>query len=76
MAEKHDSSGGCDPHLRDVGAVTTAQPQAGSTGSGESGRGAAGMTPEDREALEEIRALIDRALNFPIADFEVLVHTH
>jgi hypothetical protein len=34
------------------------------------------MTPKDREALEEIRALINRALDFPIADFEVLVHTH
>ena len=30
------------------------------------------MTPRDREALEDLRAVIDRALGFPIADFEAL----
>jgi len=33
------------------------------------------MTPRDREALEDIRAVIDRALGFPIADFEALERT-
>ena len=33
------------------------------------------MTPRDREALEDIRSVIDRALGFPIADFEALERT-
>ena len=33
------------------------------------------MTQRDREALEDIRAVIDRALGFPIADFEALERT-
>ena len=33
------------------------------------------MTPRDREALEDIRAVIDRALGFPITDFEALERT-
>ena len=33
------------------------------------------MTPRDREALEDIRAVIDCALGFPIADFEALART-
>ena len=33
------------------------------------------MTPRDREALQDIRAVIDCALGFPIADFEALART-
>ena len=33
------------------------------------------MTPRDREALEDIRSVIERALGFPIADFEALKST-
>ena len=33
------------------------------------------MTPRDREALEDIRSVIERALGFPIADFEALERT-
>jgi uncharacterized protein with HEPN domain len=33
------------------------------------------MTPRDREALEDIRSVIEGALGFPIADFEALEST-
>ena len=33
------------------------------------------MTPRDREALEDIRSVIEHALGFPIADFEALERT-